>query len=395
MPASLFLFAFLALFFIFPQNTNALATDTSSTNLRNVVGPIMQYVWDLIVQLFNGLMYLGVSSYILETAINYSPAWINSDPTRNAFIASGLNITTAMADIALIIVFIAVAIGYVFKIEGYNNQKVVIKFFISALLVHFAPMFVGMLIDISNIITSSIMAGKETIITSSFINFTKDIATSLGVLIGIYSTTAKALAVPEIGALSAAGIVLVFLPTMFAFLPNLIIQGMMLTTINGILFSYAMFFMTRIFVMQILVVLGPLAILAGVLDKTKKFYDMWMEWLLGWSFGGILMLFLLVLGLSASNILGATPPAARPLAGADWAINLYMERNFHWFALAIYMLTVEMICTGLIPALAGQVTEKFKAAGNKLGGMATKLDPYNKKLVKAGIKKGKPGEVEM
>ncbi len=372
--------------FVFPENAFAvLGTDTGSamaSNLRNVLGPIMQFLWGLIENLTRGIIFFKISTYLLQTGVNYSPRWIDVSQD-NAFVTSGLSITTAMADIALIIVFVAIAIGYVFKIEGYNNQKILIKFFVSALLIHFAPLFVGMFIDISNIIITGIMAGKETIFTDAFHSFSGDIMRSLTVLLAWYGGETALLAVPEIGPANAALIVGSFIAGFFSIIPHFIIQELMLTTINGVVFSYAMFFLTRIFVMQILAVVAPLAILAGVLNRTKGFYDMWMQWLLGWSFGGILMLFLLVLGLSAVNILGAVPPASVPItATGGKIINIYMELHFHWFALAIYMLTIQLVCGAAVPQLAGEVTKTLSAAGGKLGGTLSGADLYKSHLGK-------------
>jgi len=45
---------------------------------------------------------------------------------------------------------------------------------------------------------------------------------------------------------------------------------------------------------QILAVLAPLAILAGVLPKTEPYFKKWLNWLISWTVGGVLMLFLLV-----------------------------------------------------------------------------------------------------
>jgi hypothetical protein len=39
------------------------------------------------------------------------------------------------------------------------------------------------------------------------------------------------------------------------------------------------------------------------------------------------------------------------------------------------MLAVEMICSGLVPELAGKVTEKFTAGGKSLGGIAGQFNP--------------------
>jgi hypothetical protein len=154
---------------------------------------------------------------------------------------------------------------------------------------------------------------------------------------------------------------------MLTVVPHYLIQIMVMSTLTGILFSYAMFFLTRVFMIQILAVLAPLAILASVLPRTSRHFKTWMDWLIGWSLGGILMLFLLTLGLSSSKMIMPANIQYTPLTFSTYIISTITNWHFYWIALAIYMLAVETICSGLIPQLSGKISDATTKGMSGLG----------------------------
>jgi hypothetical protein len=373
----LIIFATLCLFLIIflPNKTQAVADPiTMSVGLLPYIQPVMAYFWGIITQLLQGLVFLLVSAFLLQIAVDNSAAWID---VNSLFVKTGLNITTAMADILLIAVFIAIAIGYVFKIDTFKTEKALPKFFITALLIHFAPLFVGMVTDIANIIIKGIMIGKEGIFIDTFIySLGPQILLSVGALGITFIAAAAAGTAGWLGIAANLGAVTLGVGNLLVGVPIYLTQIMTLNITAGIVFSYAMLFLTRVFVIQILTVLAPLAILSGALPQTKKWFDMWKEWLLGWSFGGILVLFLLTLGLTCLEMIGSLPRnSSASLGFGAQAINLSMDWQFPWIALAIYMMTVESLCLGMIPALAKDFTTKVKEGSSglkKAGGPLSK-----------------------
>jgi hypothetical protein len=81
-----------------------------------------------------------------------------------------------------------------------------------------------------------------------------------------------------------------------------------------------------------------------------------------------------VLGLTASNVLGTMPPPSEPLSGTGWYLNLFMQWHFRWLALAIYLMTAETICAGLVPQLSGKIAETFAGGGKEMGKITKGLD---------------------
>lgn len=364
--------AFLILLFIaiiLPQKTNAIGLDESAAaaaNLLPYILSIMQYLMGILTKMLENVVYLAISAFLLETAINKSILWIdiNSD-----FAQTGLSISTALADVFLVLVFIVIALAYVFKIESFQAQKSLPKFFIVALLIHFAPLFVGMLTDVANILTKGIMENNESIFSSIFVSgIAADVL--LWQIVPLAATFLVAAGASLAGTVGIAANYITYglaIGNLFLGVPRYIVTNVILSVTAGILFSHAVFFLTRIFMIQLLTVLAPLAILCYALPQTKKYFDMWKEWLLGWTFGGILFLFLLVLGLTCLDSLITLPEDPYiNLSAGEWAINFAMGHNFKWIALAVYMIAVDAICMAMIPALAKTFAEKAKSGGNPM-----------------------------
>ena len=363
--------------------------------LSNFVKPITTYLFDIIKQLFTGLISFLVAVLLFSFSINNSPKML--DLKNSDFVTTGLSITTSLADILLIAVFIAIALGTIFDAEAINAKKHFLKFAVAALLIHFAPLFVGMAIDIGNIIMSGLVVGGGYAAFSSIMNnFAMQIAFNLAGIVIAYGAMAVASAVP--GANIYAGVILssIGLLGTFAFLPSVLIQMMVMGILTGLLFSFAIFFLTRVFMIQILAVLAPLAILANVLPKTESYFKTWLSWLIGWTVGGVLMLFLLTLGLTTA---GGFLPNDIDFNSEGFTVGgvlfgLLTMDHIKWIALAVYMITVQTLCAGAIPQISGQISDKISqgagAAAGKLGqgfrtGKGKEKDPVTGKKLDANF----------
>jgi hypothetical protein len=148
-------------------------------------------------------------------------------------------------------------------------------------------------------------------------------------------------------------------------MPTYLVQLMMGDILSGLLFGNAVFFISRIFVMQVLAVLSPIAILAAALPQTDQWYREWLKWLVGWSSGGILVLFLLTLGLnSVSMLMPQNTGAIGNTSYGSYQIIL-SQKNMYWLFVAIYMMVVDIISAKVIPDAAGKIEQKITGS---LGG---------------------------
>lgn len=373
---------------IFPQKASALVGDDTGAMVMPFVQPITNFLVQTAMKLVTQGVYLSVSGQLLQAAVS-NPQWINvqvgTGITQSPFVTTGLTFTITIANILLIIAFIVIAMGFIFKIERVDPAKALPKFLISALLVNFGPLFVGMMVDISNIFNASVIVGKPDIFAATCNNFMAEMFRSALMLLVPIIFNGLAALVTGANILKVATFLVTVPVLTFGQIPTYLLQIMLGEILTGLVFSNAIFFVSRIFVMQILTVLAPMAILARALPQTEHWFRTWLTWLIGWSLGGILVLFLLTLGFSSSQML--MPTNMQPLEPATYGSYqlVLTQRNLYWLFLAIYMMVVDIVAGMVIPQAASQIEQRVtkslggaKTAGKAVGSkLEDRLSPEN------------------
>ncbi|MCU0652650.1 MAG: hypothetical protein MUD10_00125 [Candidatus Pacebacteria bacterium] len=340
-------------------------------------------MFGIFTQLWQAVASILFSGNAIQLAIT-NPQLINVD---SDFVKIGLTITTSLANILLVAAFIAIAIGYVFKVETFNSQKSLIKFFVIALLINFGPLFVRMIIDIANIATSSVLVGGNTIILDTCNQMAREITLTAKPLLLKFSIEALAAGIPLLGVAKGTAQIVSLLGTgigggwFLATLPDILIKIMIADIFAGLMFSYAIFFLTRIFMLQLLAVLSPLAILAKALPQTEKHFSTWWEWLIGWATAGILTLFLLTLGFSTIKTI--QPYLMDKSIALNSGVSVFLgQNNLYWLMLCVYMLCVSAIVAATIPAVSGEIEKKIKESVSSIKKMTPKAQKEKKEKSK-------------
>jgi len=344
--------------------------------------PLNSFIFGLMSSMFKFAVYLSMSASLLQTTI-LNPGWIDIE---SDFVQTGLTVTMSLADICLIVVFIVIALAYVFKIETFHPEKTLPKFFIIALLIHFSPLFVKMLVDVSNIATPSMIVGQQTIILDTCKEFAHDMVQSGMMLMGEYSLNSIAAAVPLGGLASAVRVITIALGNSYwlTTIPYYLVQVLVGEILSGLMFSYAIFFITRVFMIQILAVLAPLAILASVLPQTNRMFSDWFKWLIGWLIAGPMTLFLLTLGLSTLKSL--LPDISTGYVSLGGTYNIFLRQDtLYWFMICIYMMTADAIVAGTIPQISGKITDKLTGSLKPIANIGRKMTKETKKRIDPGL----------
>lgn len=248
----------------------------------------------------------------------------------NPFIDAGLKITLPLANMAFILVFVIIAIATILGVESYGIRKTLPVLIIMALLVNFAPVLVGIMVDAGNIITYYFIKG---------IDFTKFVEVDQGKIGQFIKNTAiafarafKAAGYPEYISWALTGICDgddcnqlehnaeipggIMTPTLYlaGSAAAMIIASITLIMTIGM-------FLVRNVAMWLLVILSPLAFAAYVLPSTKKAFLGWWRQLLQWAFIGVTMSFFLylatVMSYTANKIEIPLPSGLGELEMAD------------------------------------------------------------------------------
>jgi hypothetical protein len=210
---------------------------------------------------------ISIMTYVLSlNFINLS----YTNPAGNPIIQAGLQITTYFANIILILVLIYIALATILRLAGYQTKKLLITLVAVALLVNFAPVICGLIVDASNIIMNYLTKNL-----GEFFSFSDKLSDLWKTLLNEDTWKAESTL--------AEACVKAFIMTVFGF------------TAGFAFFTFALIFLARYVAIWVLVILAPLAFVCYILPITKKYALLWWNQFLNWSFIGVTCLFFLYL----------------------------------------------------------------------------------------------------
>jgi hypothetical protein len=272
-------------------------------NFVNMVMGVFVYLFATFAQIAGGLLDWVTSPGFIS--LPYTKAGSLADG-GNPIIEVGLNITKNFVNLGLVVVLVFIALAITLRLEEYATQKTLFRLIVIALLVNFAPVICGLIVDASNIIMNYFLVG----IREGISGILTDISTA-----GLTGT------------LTRPGSVTVF---------SLLAKGAVMIILNlfiGLAFLLLTFiFIFRYVAIWVLVILSPLAFVAWILPATKKFWEMWWKQLLNWSFIGIPMAFFLYLAMRSVAGLNTYFTTKMAAPGLEPDVTGLLNNVFPYFA---------------------------------------------------------------
>lgn len=219
----------------------------------------------------------------------------------NNLVTVGWNLSSGLVNSIFILIFLGIALSYIFKTETFGMKKALPRLIIIALLINFSLLFVKIFVDFGWIVQNAIknMVFGESDLVMEVIGPLKKILlvvhskmfgqimayalTGLipgGAIIKIYKMLTVVLGEGLFGSLSQA-----FLLIAFGFVGGLTF------------FAYGLLFLARIVVINLLAIAAPLALAAYILPSTQKYFHQWFRALIQWVFLGVIVYFLMGIGL--------------------------------------------------------------------------------------------------
>lgn len=347
---------FAVFFFIFFGMLIPLASSASWVDtLRKGIGTYILYITIKLA--------VNIAKFFTELAgslLNWvlSPDFISlsyTNPAENTIIEIGLGVTRGFANMLLVLVLVYIAIATILRLANYETRKLLVTFIFVALLVNFAPVIVGVIVDASNIIMNffvedlkadafgKIMAAKVESISAGFTERTE-------IESGWDQITQLAVMVPFLWILTL------------------------------ILLLFTILFILRYLVIWLLVILAPLAFVAYILPNTRKYFEQWWSQLINWSFIGVTCGFFLYLGL----LLVTKVPTviSTPTTSGDGTFNAILP-----FFVSIIFLGIGFTF-GLKTSAAGAsaVISTVKSRGGSTARLAKKAGYATAKKVGGGMR---------
>ncbi len=272
------------------------------------------------------------------------PFFVTLKYTNNDFVNLGLGITKNFVNLILVVFLVYIAISIALRLGDQRAiKKALVNLVIIALLVNFAPVFCGLIIDACNIVQNYFLAGISK---------------------GVSGIAANSRNMSSIGN-ELMGVLFKNPGTKIALLFKTVLIIIMNLSIGFAFLLFAAIFFFRLIAIWILVVLSPLAFVAWVLPATKKFWTLWWNQFIQWSIIGIPLSFFLYLVMATTTILNTVFQTKMNLSNtsADTAGLLNMVLP--------YMAITALLFIGFIFGLktsamgAGSLIKGFEAARKK------------------------------
>jgi hypothetical protein len=360
--------------------------DTALGGVEEGAGPVFAKLLGIFFVYVVGLIAINVSAGLLQLTISH-PEWLS---VNNDMVRTGWHFCAGIANMLLILIAIFIALTIILKLETFQGKKAFIRLIFVAILINFSLVFIGMLIDSSNLAYNAILAGNENL---PFKFIEKFGATGMGVLINLIAWLVAlivAFVIPFIAPFAQLGLFIALVST--AFFPTFIqwfFQIFSFFAISGLFFTYAFLFGARVFIVQLLAILSPLAFLFFILPQTKKYWDEWLHHLLEWIFFGIALFLFLVIGLKATDqLMPASGTTIVPLFG--WGV--LTDYFIYYFFLLIYLIVAIWLSKKYMPTLASAIIAQgaalvgfvwgkgIKPIGRAIGEEAGRRGPLREKL---------------
>ncbi len=328
---------------------------------------VLQYFMFLIILILESIVFVSLSASLLQWSIDLP---IN---LTNEVVLQGWNFVAGISNAFLVLILVFIALTYILKLETFEAKKALPKFILIALLINFSKVFVGAFVDIAEIFQNTI----STALGGDFVTLAMEplIQSSLNILgwfTGIIVSYAGAALIPYVN-IAALGVLVILFVT--GSLLEIIMKAILLIIFNfvagSIFFSFTGLFLMRIAMIWILTLFAPLAFVAAVLKTTKKHWDKWLHMLTEWSFLGIVVLFLLGLGLKLFGVIVTEPtnPFQMNALGGTFILPRFI---YYYLFLLVYLGVVFYLSKQNMPAFAqaliSQATTLVKKGGGAMAG---------------------------
>ncbi len=289
-----------------------------------------------------------------------------TNPATNPMIGLGLQITQGFVNMVLILVLVFIAMATILNLAGYQTKKLLVTFVIVALLVNFAPVICGLIVDASNIVMNFFIQGMSP--GENFFSRTESTFNDLKKEVwGNFKDREKLVnAVMKMATLGTVYIISALVYMIFAAL-----------------------FLARYIVIWILVILSPIAFASYVLPTTRSFWDFWIKQFLQWSIVGITCGFFLYLAekFAETGINYLSNPGST--LGAAMMIHA-VPIVFLGIGLVFGLQTSAIGASSIINMGKGLGKRGARAAGKKVGGGIKRRLVHNRatRKVAGGIVSG-------
>ncbi|MFZ3074341.1 MAG: hypothetical protein WA093_04430 [Minisyncoccales bacterium] len=393
--------ALLAVFLFSAKTVFAFDADGVTGAATAGLKDLLSFVSGTIIWVLAALASLWLTTTALQWLINNQTSLINFN---NGFISHGLAVTQGLADLLLLLAFVVAAFCIILKLFDFEAKKIIPQLIFAAIATRFGVLLVKMMVDIGNIAINTIMANNGDLLSKATHDLMSGAIFSIATTLAAMAALMVSYAIPvvnllsigaTIGSIATAAATILGINTDPAvgaignatiyFATNFVAKGIFqifaCTILSGIFLSYIVLFVSRIFMLQILAVISPLAIMAYGLPQTRRYFGDWWKSLVKWTFAGVWVLFFLVLGLGSADFILSKNYETDAVTDVKALEGIHMDNTmFYYLFLIVYL--------ALVKSMAGSdavMAEMFRTAMVGAGAVAYS---HVVKPTLSGVRKG-------
>ena len=365
--------AFCLLLILIPDQAHSFVFDLAKASLKGLAewtGPFAgTFIFSFLFFVF-GYLFLWMATSLLQGIIMITPTALTvTGEGAAAFVRAGWGLSAGIVNLLLIIAFIVIAFAVIMGSEKIQLKKALPKLIVVALLVNFTLLFVGAGIDMSNFLFNTIATqfmtaegeGGNIFFNALSPLFELSLGRITATLVA-FSTITYSLAVPYVSTLVHIGWIVtapfVLIPSVLQF----IFQGVIMWSLSLVFLIYFVVFLSRIFIIQVLAILAPLAFFCLIFDDTKKWWDKWLKALIEWLFVGVIFIFLMYIALAMAPLVWTLDVPFQDVIPDMISWFTGTGDLLSYLVLLVYFIVVIVIVKSFIPAAANAVISQARAA---------------------------------
>lgn len=273
---------------------------------------------------------LSVVIYFLITVAQYND-FIDAEPVKQGWV-----IVRDLCNMFFVIVLLAIAFGTVLKIETYHYKRLLPKFLLMAILINFSKTIAGLLIDFSQIITLTFVAGFSSIAGGNLVTalHIKDYLS--------FDPNAPDYSKNSLQTFGAAVLALITVTI-----------SLIVVVIITIIFVF------RIVALWLLVILSPLAYLLSIVPTGQRYASQWWQTFTKYIIVGPVLAFFLWLSLTTSvtvqDKIAQIKPAGLGEKPTATITKMGTVENMGGFIIGICLLVGSLVAATQMGAAGGKI----------------------------------------
>lgn len=354
--------------------------------LSEATGPTFALYFSSFIFYVLALAALFITTSLLQWAIDITPTaltlgGVDGGPSP---VEMGWVFSVGIVNMLLILAFLAIAFSVILGIERVQLKKVLPKLILVALLTNFTLLFVGMAIDVSNILFNAVATQFNGEGGNIIFNAVEPLFAigqdTFGTTIALLAARAVGLVVPYLNVAIQVGWIIALPLEIIPSSLNFLFFGLSMSIMSFLCLLFFFVFIARIFVIQILAIFAPLAFFCIIFDDTKKWFNEWLKHFVQWLFVGVIFIILLYFGLAMAPIMVNLVGVDFYTALFPWWLPIKPPEVICNLVLLCYFAVIFIIAKSLIPASANAVISQAAGAVK----MAT---PWAGAVAKGGVNK--------